>query len=121
MTKPRVLVVEDNFLFTTDLTSVLERIGFVVVGPCASLAAALELLQIAPIEIALIDYHIGEAPSEELAKRLDQMAIPFAFCTGTAPGDLARQFRATPIIPKPYTAYDVERVANSLMAARLKR
>jgi CheY-like chemotaxis protein len=59
---PLVLVVEDEFLIAMDLERTLERHGYRVLGPAATVDAALRLLDGEAPDVALLDVMIG-APS----------------------------------------------------------
>jgi DNA-binding NarL/FixJ family response regulator len=65
----RVLVVEDEYLIAMDMSAYLESEGAHVVGPASSVNAALEALQRAELDGAILD---------ALAAR----GIPFVFTTG---------------------------------------
>ncbi|RUW81508.1 MAG: response regulator [Mesorhizobium sp.] len=73
-----VLIVEDEFLIAMDLKSILERQGWHVVGPVASVAAASRLLERELPSVALLDVNLGDELVTPLAERLSALGVPFA-------------------------------------------
>lgn len=85
MRPPKILVVEDEFLVAAFLARALRMHGYEVVGPHATVAAALEaiadpdtILQGAVLDLAL---RAGET-SIPIAAALAEREIPFTFLTG---------------------------------------
>jgi CheY-like chemotaxis protein len=80
----RILVVEDNFLAADSLVAELQRLGYLPVGPVASLAEALAMLDTEPIDGAILDINIIGGTSAPIAERLLKCGCPFFFITGYA-------------------------------------
>jgi DNA-binding response OmpR family regulator len=116
---PRVLIVEDNSLLGIDLQDILEAHGCEVVGPSATVSDATTLIRREKIDVALIDYLLGDVDAAPLARLLNDKAIPFALCTGMREQEMSLRYPHTPILAKPYNPIDVCRVVDSLIAARL--
>lgn len=72
-----VLVVEDEFLIAMDLEMILEQNGHTVLGPAASIDAALDLLQEARPDVALLDMNLRGSLVFPVAERLRSLSIPF--------------------------------------------
>jgi CheY-like chemotaxis protein len=94
----RVLLVEDNYLVAEMLTQQIESMGCEVVGPAASSAEALDLLDRHEIDCAVLDINIIGGTSAPIAEALDARAIPFLFVTGYGsprmlPDQLKRRLR----------------------------
>ena len=93
LTGHRILVVEDEFYLACDVARVLKGAGAAVLGPCASEAAALDLLAEDGPTAAVIDINLGGAPSFALARVLAGRGVPYLFVTGydaeAIPPDLA--------------------------------
>ncbi|TIT96438.1 MAG: response regulator [Mesorhizobium sp.] len=73
-----VLIVEDEFLIAMDLKSMLERRGWRVMGPVASVAAASRLLDRELPSVALLDVNLGDELVTPLAEHLRSLNVPFA-------------------------------------------
>ena len=102
---PRVLVVEDNGLIAAKLAQVLRRGGYAVVGPAATLAAALDLLsQNAALAAALLDIDLRGEPVYPLTEALEARGVPFLYLTGYEPLAIPETWRGAPRIEKPFEA-----------------
>ncbi|TIV61321.1 response regulator [Mesorhizobium sp.] len=73
-----VLIVEDEFLIAMDLKSMLERRGWRVIGPVASVTAAALLLERERPSVALLDVNLGNELATPVAEQLTSLDIPFA-------------------------------------------
>ncbi|MDG4895529.1 response regulator [Mesorhizobium sp. WSM4976] len=73
-----VLIVEDEFLIAMDLKSILERQGWRVIGPVASVAAASRLLERELPSVALLDVNVGNELVTPVAEKLSSLNVPFA-------------------------------------------
>jgi DNA-binding NtrC family response regulator len=73
-----VLIVEDEFLIAMDLKRLLEDRGWRVLGPAASVRAALLLLEEELPSVALLDVNLGNEPVTAVAEALKTRDVPFA-------------------------------------------
>ena len=101
MTPARVLIVEDDWLIARDHAAVLERAGHVVVGPAATVSAALLLIQSEKVDAALLDFHLSGDTSSALAGALRRAGIPYAVLSGQARRHLPKDLADTLFIDKP--------------------
>jgi CheY-like chemotaxis protein len=99
--RPRVLVVEDEWLIAEDTASCLRAAGYPVVGPVASVAAALRLVNAGEIDVALLDVQLNGETSLAVAQTLLDRGAPFAFMTGFGARDVAASFRQCKFVSKP--------------------
>lgn len=76
-----VLIVEDEFLIALDLTLVLEKRGWSVLGPAASVDAALRLLENETPAVALLDVNLVDGPVTLVAEALKARNIPFVMAS----------------------------------------
>jgi CheY-like chemotaxis protein len=98
----RVLVVEDEFLIALDLTTVLREAGASVVGPAHSASEALDLLETAVIDVAVLDLDLGGHWVDPVAERCAALGIPFVFHSGRGLPDAMRaRFAGVPLLEKP--------------------
>ena len=79
----RILVVEDEYLLADDLRQTLESLGIEVVGPVATVAQALELLESeqAP-DGAMLDVNLQGDAVFPVLDLLRERAVPFVLTTG---------------------------------------
>ena len=78
----RILVVEDDFLISTELDLILADAGATVLGPCRTLAQAERAIADNSISAAILDFRLGDATALPLAAQLNRHGIPFVFFTG---------------------------------------
>lgn len=99
----KILVLEDEPLIAMDLEDLLTSKGFMVVGPFFTAASALNGLDQATPEVALLDVYLMNETSFDLARELKRRGTRFAFMTGlVAPNLLPADLVGSPIILKPY-------------------
>ena len=72
-----VLVVEDEFLIALDHALLLERAGWHVLGPAATIAEALRLLEEERPAVALLDVALKEGAVTPVAEALRARNVPF--------------------------------------------
>lgn len=112
-----VLVLEDNFVMSIDLQSMMESIGFERVQLAASEAAALQQLDEGPFDFAVLDINLKEDNSYGIARRLQAAKTPFLFLTGygtevSRPDDLAHVLTLT----KPADQSELTHAIDALLA-----
>jgi DNA-binding response OmpR family regulator len=78
----RILVVEDDFLISTEIDSILAGAGATVVGPCRTLAQAEHLIARNHLSAAILDFRLGHDTTLPVAEQLYRHGIPFVFFTG---------------------------------------
>ena len=99
----RILVVEDEPLLSLDLVAGLEGAGAEVVGPAGTIEEALQLVETAAIDAALLDGNLHGKPVDEVAAALARRNIPFVFVTGYDAQSLPRAYAKTAILAKPFS------------------
>lgn len=79
----RILVVEDDYLIAGALTESLLEAGATVVGPAASVAEAIAVIdREARLDAAVLDINLGAEDVFPVAAVLQQRGVPFVFATG---------------------------------------
>lgn len=73
-----VLIVEDEFLIAMDLKQMLEEDGWRVMGPVATVQAALRLLEGELPAVALLDVNLRNERVTPVAESLKERDVPFA-------------------------------------------
>jgi DNA-binding response OmpR family regulator len=102
MTGTRVLVVEDESLLAETLCDLLQDAGCEPVGPAATVAAALLLIDQGSIDVALLDVLLKREMSFPVAQALRQRGIPWLFLTSyqrQLPDDLGEPL----LVEKPFS------------------
>jgi DNA-binding response OmpR family regulator len=97
----RILIVEDEFLIAEDLRRLIERAGATPIGPTLSERAARILASKEQIDAALLDVHLSDKTSENVALALKRRRVPFVIITGRAHESIPWTMRGTPFLGKP--------------------
>jgi CheY-like chemotaxis protein len=113
----RVLVVEDEALTAMALQQLLEEAGYIVLGPVGRVEDALDLLRSGPPDAAVLDVNLFGATVDPVAAMLEDMGVPFLFCTGYHNGATAgiRHPRA-PVLGKPVNANNLLNAVSGLIS-----
>jgi two-component system, response regulator PdtaR len=87
---PLVLVVEDEFLLAMELGLLLEGHGYRVLGPAATVAEALRLLEGGEVpDVALLDVNLRGEMVTPVAGRLRALGVPFVLASAYDRPELA--------------------------------
>jgi CheY-like chemotaxis protein len=114
----RVLVAEDEFLLARDLRLALADRGANVIGPAASLAKVIDLIQAeARIDGAILDVNLRGETVYAAADLLRERGIPFLFTTGYDLSSLPERFRDVVRCEKPADPGVVLGALNGLLRA----
>jgi CheY-like chemotaxis protein len=103
----RVLVVEDEALVAMLVEDALLDAGAEVVGPVATVAEALLLLQGQLPEAAVLDLNLAGETSTPVADELARRGIPFVVATGYGADGLPPGHANVPVLAKPYDPADL--------------
>ncbi|PDT86169.1 response regulator [Sinorhizobium sp. BJ1] len=115
----RVLVAEDEVLIALDMESAFLDAGAEVVGPCATLLAALEAARNEKLSLAILDVRLGRETTEEVSDLLAERGIPFLFYGGqTLPDEMRSKCNGVLVIDKPATQRDLVGAAAKALAAQ---
>ncbi|WP_232631409.1 PAS domain-containing protein [Methylobacterium sp. Leaf118] len=118
LTGQRILVAEDDFYLACDVARALKGAGAAVLGPCASEAAALQLLAAEAPTGAVVDINLGGVPSFALARALSKDGLPYLFVTGYDAEAIPPDVADVPRLEKPVELRRVVRaIAHLLQAA----
>ncbi|MBX6742189.1 MAG: response regulator [Acetobacteraceae bacterium] len=98
----RVLVVEDEALVAMLVEDALLDAGASVIGPAATVAEALALLEREAPEAAVLDLNLAGETSTPVADALAARGVPFVVATGYGAEGLPPGHAAVPVLAKPY-------------------
>jgi CheY-like chemotaxis protein len=117
MTTNKALLVEDEFLIAADMEAILRDMGYEPLI-AATVPEALRLLAEGGIEVAVIDYRLGDADTESVGRALRDRRIPFALCSGSSPDATRSAFEGVPFVGKPYTELLFRNTVQQLVSQR---
>jgi len=80
--RPLVLVVEDEAIIALNIHDELQDAGYRVAGPFTTCLAALEWLEIATPDAAILDAVLKDGPCREIALALSCRKVPFLIYSG---------------------------------------
>jgi len=100
--EPLVLVVEDELMIATTLEFALKSQGYRVLGPVATVAEALLLLEAEQPDAALIDYRLATTTTEALLPSLDTLKIPVCVLSGYNRTQLPPAYAGYTTLEKPF-------------------
>jgi len=88
----------------------------VVVGPAPRVKEAMELIESAPLDAALLDINLNGEMTWDVADILHDRGIPFVFSTGYDGATvLPERFAHQKVIRKPFTQKDIEQGLRRLL------
>jgi DNA-binding NtrC family response regulator len=99
---PSILIVEDSFLISRELSAALEAAGYRIVGPAASVEGALECIDGDRPDMAILDVELSGTLAIRVAECLSARGIPFVVATGYAQEALPRAFGNALYVGKPF-------------------
>lgn len=88
--RPRVLVVEDEFIIALDLSETVKDLGYELDGPYADRTNALEALEDDFPDCAILDVFTADGEVYPLADRLSEAGVPIIFHSGHVPPEELR-------------------------------
>lgn len=117
----RVLLVEDDFLIADDFARRLAAAGSEVVGPAATLPAALALYERSgTIDVVILDINLRGTPVFPLAHRLTDDGVPFLFCTGYGEEPVRGIFSNVPRFEKPTSQHGFAEMIDLIKQMQLR-
>lgn len=103
----RILLVEDEPLVAMAVEDALLSQGMVVIGPAATVAAALNCIASEEFDGALLDVNLRGEKIDAVADALAGRGIPFVFSTGDGAYGLPSAHRNRPVLTKPFRDADL--------------
>ncbi|RYE51571.1 MAG: response regulator [Hyphomicrobiales bacterium] len=99
----RILIVEDEIMISLHIEDTLAGLGHTVVT-ASSQREAEAIVDVNVIDLAIIDYHLSDGTSANLADKLKQRRVPFIVCSGSAGiSELDEIFGGSTFLAKPFT------------------
>ncbi len=111
----RVLVVEDESMVTMLLQDFLEEMGCELAGVASRLKEAMEKIDSATFDVAILDVNLNGQQTLPVAQALLARGRAMVFATGYAATTMPPEFRAVPILQKPFQQQDLERALRAAL------
>lgn len=106
-----VLLVEDSPIIAMNTEALLLDLGVEQVQTAANVAEALVIIEKTRIDLAILDYNLGEENSLPVAERLSAAAVPIVFASGFDEAlDLPASLGDVRLLKKPYSFDDLEQI-----------
>lgn len=116
--RPRILVVEDEWLIAEHIEMALKAAGFDVVGPVGRIGQALDLLATEQVDAAVLDINLHGDRSFRVAEHLAGHETPFVFLSGYAKTELPMALSKRPLMQKPVDGGALGRCVEALLKRR---
>ncbi len=115
MIAPKILVVEDDLLLALEMQDILGDAGYAVVGPAATVAKALALIDAREPHAAFLDCSLDDEYATAVALALAAKNIPFVVTTGYDRESLPDAFSNGIFFRKPFKAAHLLEMAKVLL------
>ena len=98
----RAFLVEDEGVVALLIESMLDELGYEVIGPVPRLAKALEMARDENFDIAVLDVNLNGTNSFPIAEVLIEKGVPFVFATGYGAFGIPPHLRKHAVLQKPF-------------------
>jgi DNA-binding NtrC family response regulator len=112
----RVLIVEDDSLLAFEMQDILSDAGYEVVGPAATVAKALALIDSQDPHAAFVDCNLNGELATAVVLALAAKNIPFVVVTGSDRESLPAAFSDGLFARKPFKAGRLLEITQSLLS-----
>jgi CheY-like chemotaxis protein len=100
--RPKVLVVEDEFIIALDLSETVKDLGYELEGPYADRQNALEAIESDLPDCAILDVFTADGEVYPLADRLAEAGVPIVFHSGhVSPAEVKARYPDAQACAKP--------------------
>ncbi len=116
-----ILIAEDEPFVALDLAATVQDAGGLVIGPAATVAEALALLDTQPVAAAILDVNLSDGDIGPVAERLIARGVPILFHTAVGLSDeLRARFPNVVVFQKPSSPEDIVRDLAALVEPKPK-
>jgi CheY-like chemotaxis protein len=113
--RPKVLVVEDEYLVALLVEDMLGALGYDVTEIAPNLAAATTAAEAGGFDVAILDVNLNGTISNPVADILKRKNIPFIFATGYGKAGPHEAFEGALSLQKPFEEGDLGRALTEVM------
>jgi DNA-binding NtrC family response regulator len=118
MRQKRILVVEDELMIRMLLEDMLAELGCSIAAEATRISDALEAVNKADFDIAILDVNVGGEPIAPVADALAARGTPFVFATGYGDRALPESHRERPTLKKPFQLESLKRTLETALEAK---
>jgi len=117
MSDIRILIVEDDPFIAMDIESaVADQLGdeaeLIVVGSVSQARRA----SATKLSCALLDIDVEGGKTFDVAAKLLENGTPFAFVSGSSPGEVPEPLRTVRFLRKPFSTHEIARFVSGVVA-----
>jgi CheY-like chemotaxis protein len=116
LSRKRVLVIEDEMLVVMAIEDILADLGCTSITVAGNVETALHCVEADMFDLATLDVNLHGTRSYAVADALEESHIPFAFATGYGEHGVDEGYGDHPVLNKPFTQLQFERVVGGLLA-----
>jgi DNA-binding response OmpR family regulator len=113
--KPRILIVEDEYLIADLISDIVVECGCEVVGPFGTLSEAMHACQSTDADAAIVDLVLHDVLAYPIAEVLSRRGIPFGFATGRETAATDSAWEQQPFLGKPFAVEEVRQFIDGLL------
>jgi DNA-binding response OmpR family regulator len=110
----RCLIAEDQALIGLSLEAYLADAGYDPIGPFATNGEALQSIDGAAPDLALLDVLLRDGPCTPLVRELRRRGVPFAIYSGMKPAAVPPELAGVPWLEKPVAREELIRALDGL-------
>ncbi len=114
--RPRVLVVEDEYLIRMLLEDMLDELGYDMAAGVGTISEASEEASKGEFNAAILDVNLDGQEIFPVADILAKRGLPFVFVTGYGERNLPDPHRGRPALQKPFQAEQLRQALAGLLA-----
>jgi CheY-like chemotaxis protein len=119
LTGKRVLIVEDELLVALLIEDLLIELGCQTLGPCGSVALALDAARSERFDLAVLDVNLAGEMVYPVAEVLAQRQIPFLFLSGYGDGAIPADRTEWRVCAKPFKSAELANMMSAALEASL--
>ena len=97
----KILLLEDDPGIRAVSAYALEHIAGYDVTPAATIEEALASIEASPFDGAVLDFHLGEDDSRQVAQKLQDLSVPYVILSGDDPNADMKQPEGSAWLTKP--------------------
>jgi CheY-like chemotaxis protein len=111
----RVLVCDDNLLIADVVGEFLRECGLDPVGPIGRLESAIQMARERALDGAILDINLNGRPCFPICATLSARRIPFMFLTGYPAARIPIEYRAAPLVTKPFEPNEMKEILADML------
>jgi CheY-like chemotaxis protein len=111
----RVLVCEDNVLMADVVCEFLRECHLRPMGPVGRLESAVQMARERALDGVILDINLNGRPCFPVCAILSARRIPFMFLTGYTQAAIPIEYRAAPLVTKPFEPTEMKEVLAQML------